>query len=1432
MKALARISTTLLAPALVAAAALSPVLRDTGPEEPKRVAEPTVDGALQKISSFPTSEMGLRHPTSLAWSPRLDALVVTGKARPNKPRAVTTNGTDLGRFRGSARAAHAPDDVLGAKGHDLRGRTKHPETGEVFSYDATTDQLLGIRHGLVTSRYDASDLEVEDVRGVVIAPSNDPTDSRAELSVYVLDNGAPGNFGEVVEATFATDLELVAAVTPTSIRTVQTSAYNPASPDPSGLAYLPGRDQLFISDGEVDEMTIFRNVNLYATTRTGALQNTGVSQPWSDEPVGVGYNPTNDHLFVSDDDEKEVAEITAGNDNRFGTSDDTVREFNVRTLGGVQDPEGVDYEVASNALWFAGGEAADVHRVRAGNDGRLGTSDDVWTHWDAGVFGAQDPEGMAFDQVRGTALLLDDSSETIYELDRNSGALINTIDVSGANMTAAAGLAVAPASNGSGQRTYYVVARGQDNDSNPNENDGRLYEITASLPPIGGGPSNQPPNVDAGADQSIVLPALANLDGTVSDDGLPANPGQVTSTWSKVSGPGDVTFGNPNAVDTTASFSVAGSYVLRLAATDGVLTTADEVTITVAPVGGASIREVRATAGSDDAEQGVNSGNVNVSSADLELTTDGNTQQLVGVRFPNLGVPRNATIVRAYVQFWTDEASTGASSMTVRAEATDNAAPFVGSVNNVSTRATTAGVAWSPPDWPTAGQAGAPQRTPDLSAQVQAVVNRANWSSANAIAFKFSGTGRRVARAVESGAATAPLLHVEYSTGGAANQAPVVDAGTVTSPVVLPAVAQLNGTVTDDGLPSSPGAVTTTWTRQSGPGTVTFGNPNSVNTTAAFSQAGTYVLRLTATDGVLTAFDEVTVQVQDAAPGNQPPSVDAGLAASVQLPSAVSLDGTVNDDGLPIPPGAVTTTWSRVSGPGTVTFGNANAVDTTASFSAAGTYVLRLTASDGQLSASDDVTVQVATQGGGGGAATVFEKRVTAGSDDVEQRTTGANDLTSSDLELTTDGSRQQVIGLRFAGVTVPRGATITNAWIQFRSDEVSTGAASLTVRAEAADNPPTYTSATNNVTARATTGGVAWSPPDWPTTNVADVAQRTPNLASLVQSVVNRSGWNAGNAMAFQISGTGRRTADAFEGGASFAPLLHVEYSGGASGPVNQAPVVDAGPNRGITLPASATLDGNVLDDGIPGPTTVQWTKVSGPGTVTFASATSVDTTATFSEPGTYVLALTANDGALSASDEMTVVAQAAGGGGGGGGAAGTTDLRVAAGTDDVEQSVRSGSTLTSSGDLELTTDGSTQQVIGIRIRNVPVPAGATITAAYLQFTTDEVSTGASSLTIRSEAADNAATYTGTVNAVTGRATTAASVPWSPADWTTVGQASAAQRTPDLSALVQAVVSRAGWTPGNAVAFQISGTGVRKARSFEAGAGVAPLLHLEWSTG
>ena len=95
-----------------------------------------------------------------------------------------------------------------------------------------------------------------------------------------------------------------------------------------------------------------------------------------------------------------------------------------------------------------------------------------------------------------------------------------------------------------------------------------------------------------------------------------------------------------------------------------------------------------------------------------------------------------------------------------------------------------------------------------------------------------------------------------------------------------------------------------------------------------------------------------------APPGNVAPTVDAGPNRSVSLGTAASLDGTVTDDGLPAG-GPVTQTWATVAGPGSVTFASPTSVDTTATFSAAGTYTLSLTATDTQLSAGDTVTVTV-----------------------------------------------------------------------------------------------------------------------------------------------------------------------------------------------------------------------------------------------------------------------------------------------------------------------------------------------------------------------------------------------------------------------------------------------------------------------------------------
>src|SRR6185369_14382096 len=99
----------------------------------------------------------------------------------------------------------------------------------------------------------------------------------------------------------------------------------------------------------------------------------------------------------------------------------------------------------------------------------------------------------------------------------------------------------------------------------------------------------------------------------------------------------------------------------------------------------------------------------------------------------------------------------------------------------------------------------------------------------------------------------------------------------------------------------------------------------------------------------------------------QAPTVNAGSDQTITLPASASLSGTATDDGLPAPPATLTTTWSRVSGPGTVTFGNANALSTSASFSVAGTYVLRLTAFDSALTSTDDVTVTVNSAGAGSG---------------------------------------------------------------------------------------------------------------------------------------------------------------------------------------------------------------------------------------------------------------------------------------------------------------------------------------------------------------------------------------------------------------------------------------------------------------------------------
>ena len=191
------------------------------------------------------------------------------------------------------------------------------------------------------------------------------------------------------------------------------------------------------------------------------------------------------------------------------------------------------------------------------------------------------------------------------------------------------------------------------------------------------------------------------------------------------------------------------------------------------------------------------------------------------------------------------------------------------------------------------------------------------------------------------------------------NLAPNANAGTVDQTIILPASANLQGSASDDGLPNPPGAVSSSWSMVSGPGSVTFADANAMETTASFSTHGNYILRLTVNDGQLSDTDDVTIIVESAPIPNVAPNANAGSDQTIMLPSSVTLQGSASDDGLPNPPGAVSANWSKVSGPGSVTFADASALITSVSFSTDGNYILRLTVNDSQLSDSDDVAITV-----------------------------------------------------------------------------------------------------------------------------------------------------------------------------------------------------------------------------------------------------------------------------------------------------------------------------------------------------------------------------------------------------------------------------------------------------------------------------------------
>lgn len=149
----------------------------------------------------------------------------------------------------------------------------------------------------------------------------------------------------------------------------------------------------------------------------------------------------------------------------------------------------------------------------------------------------------------------------------------------------------------------------------------------------------------------------------------------------------------------------------------------------------------------------------------------------------------------------------------------------------------------------------------------------------------------------------------------------------------------------------------------------------------------------------------------------------------------------------------------------------------------------------------------------------------------------------------------------------------------------------------------------------------------------------------------------------------------------------------------------------------------------------------------------------------------------------------------------------------------------LLTSADLGLGTGGSAQ-LVGQRFPSVLVPQGAVIKTARVEYTVAKVSSVDTALTVRAQTSDSAAPFTDQRGNISERALTSNFVGWTPPAWSTVGSK---QSTPDLSALVQEVVNRPGWTSGSALSLIISGVGKRHAIAYDGSNADAPLLIVEF---
>ena len=165
-----------------------------------------------------------------------------------------------------------------------------------------------------------------------------------------------------------------------------------------------------------------------------------------------------------------------------------------------------------------------------------------------------------------------------------------------------------------------------------------------------------------------------------------------------------------------------------------------------------------------------------------------------------------------------------------------------------------------------------------------------------------------------------------------------------------------------------------------------------------------------------------------------------------------------------------------------------------------------------------------------------------------------------------------------------------------------------------------------------------------------------------------------------------------------------------------------------------------------------------------------------------------------------------------------------IASSADDVEEA--GGNIRATSSDLELVLDG-VEQLIALRFAAVDLSQGAKVARATIQFTVDEATDEPTRLEIAGEAADTSAPLTSGHPPPSARERTQAKVAWDVPPWPAGGKRDKDQQTPDLTAVIQEIVDRPGWTKGSRLTLLIGGSGKRVACAYDGSPDTAPVLHV-----